>query len=145
MKVRACVIGGHPNLLKAFSSRAFATCVLGEIVKGIFGVHDVFSRPAEYHVESAVGGPSPDEEYIGVEVRMTDISRNGRPAKAFHQALKQLEDVADVTACQGTTLRCQIFCVLELDGEIETAPGSGKYSSVLEGTAFFADERQKDK
>ncbi len=146
MKIQACVIGGPAALKAAFSAPEFATSVLVLVVKDIFKVEDVFERPAEYHVEDAAHGPNPEPDLVGIELRVTGVSRNKRTPKQFHRALSTLEDLVEATACrvlanEGPRVRCQVFCVLELDGEVETAPGSGEYSRALEGTAFFAGER----
>jgi len=145
MKTKAVVIGGPESLREAFSSHDFARAVLESVVEGILDVPHVLQRPAEYYVQEADRAPAiSSTSIIGVEVRMTGISRNGRTAKQFHDALKKLEDIVENTVIatlpHATAPRCQVFCALMLDGDVETAPGSGVYSSIIEGKAFYAGE-----
>ena len=147
MKIKAAVIGGPDSIAAALSSRLFAQRVLQEVVGDALGVSAVLQRPAEYYVQNADQGPSPDPEVMGVEVRLTGASRNGRTPKQFHRALRTLEGIVESTVlealcAEGSGLRCQIFCVLMADDDIETRPGSGVYSSVIEGDAFFAGQRK---
>jgi hypothetical protein len=64
------------------------------------------------------------------------VSRNGRKAKQFHDALKDLVRIVrgTIEAVLQPGQNCQIFCVIMLDGEVETSPGSGHYSNNLEST-----------
>ncbi len=142
MKIKACVIGGNFELHNFLSSSSFSLQVLTKVVQNVLKVENAVKRPAEYYLQNADVGPAPTEGMIGVEVRMTGISRDGRPASAFHQALRVLEQVVSETVifALSSGTRCQIFCVLMLDGEIESSPGSGMYTSVLEGKPFWVDE-----
>jgi len=143
MKTKAAIIGGTDELRDAFSSSAFARIVIGAVIQDILGVKDALDRPAEYYVQKADQGPALVEGMSGVEIRITGISRNGRTPKQFHKALAKLEDITEgvVLGVGLDGARCQIFCVLILDGDVEVRPDSGVYSSVLEGTAFVAGER----
>ena len=100
-----------------------------------------YKRPAEFYVQE------PDRTVcvngqIGVELRFTGVSRNGRKAAQFHKALNTLETLARQTISHvltsgGSLMKVQLFCVLMLDGDVETAPGSGQYSDVLETEAIW--------
>ncbi|MBI2051109.1 MAG: hypothetical protein HYT31_04920 [Parcubacteria group bacterium] len=140
MKVKAVISREAPmTLFAAFSSAAFARTFLQNVVSGCLGVKDPAERPAEYYVQEpdpmvAVGG------YLGVELRLTGVSRNGRTAKQFHDALKTLKDLAARTITENLTAgRVQLFVVIVLDGDVETKPGSGQYSNVLESDAIWVE------
>ncbi len=134
MKVKAACIGTPPEFAVAFSGTRFATEILLRVIGKILGVEDVLSRPAEYYVQNADTGPAPAIGTMGVEVRLSGVSRNGRTAKQFHRAIEELELIVEQFVSSGLTgsQRCQIFCVIMLDGEVETKPGSGKYSNNIE-------------
>ena len=134
MKLKAAISDGAPRpLIMAFGSKTFTGRFLTEVVGEAFGVQDPLNRPAEYYVQkpdiTIQGG-----EVIGVEVRLTGVSRGTRPASTFHKALKALEQLVEETT-RGSLpsgVSAQVFVVIMIDDEVETAPGSGTYSSVLE-------------
>lgn len=141
MKIKACCIGTPETVNAALSGTEFANKVLSIVIGGALGVENVLKRPAEYYVQNADVGPASREGMMGVEVRLTGASRDGRKAKQFHDALKDL--VVIVKVAVGKALlpgqKCQVFCVIMLDGEIETQPGSGVYNSNLESIAEWVD------
>lgn len=138
MKLKAAITrGALPAIVEAFGSDEFADAFLDVVVGKAFGVPNPISRPAEYYVQrpditNRAGG------FIGVEVRLTGVSRDGRTPKVFHDALVALDKLVGVTAAgalKGTDSDVQIFVVMMLDKEIEVSPGSGIYSNVLEAPA----------
>ncbi|MFA6601484.1 MAG: hypothetical protein WCT02_01295 [Candidatus Paceibacterota bacterium] len=139
MKIKAACIGTPGMVAEALSSSEFAAEVLRAVVCDCLGVENVLQRPAEYYVQKADSGPSPKEGVMGVEVRLSGASRNGRTAKQFHTALKALLQTVSTTVRNAldSSQKCQVFVVIMLDGDIETAPGSGKYSSNLESEAVW--------
>jgi len=144
MKVKAACIGTPESVVKALSGKAFSFDVLTSVIGVALGVSDVMNRPAEYYVQNADEGPSSANGVMGVEVRLTGASREGRTAKQFHSALKALVNVTKAIVSQSLWEgeRCQIFCVIMVDGDIETAPGSGKYSNNLESTAEWVEGKK---
>lgn len=148
MKAKPVLTRGVPNaLVTAFNSDQFACAVLGKIVGQCLGVSDVFNRPAEFYMQEpdyAVSGGGP----MAVIMTLTGVSRDGRTAKQFHDALKALHEMT-VDKVQ-TALdsehpgyaRVQVFTYIMLDGQVETAPGSGKYSNLLESEAVWVETRK---
>ncbi len=139
MKIKACCLGCSAKLVGALSGREFAVNVLGKVVGTDLGVADVLNRPAEYYVQNADEGPSPLPGMMGIEVRLTGVSRAGRTPKQFHTAKKTLEKVVAETVLPNLEPgeECQVYCVIMIDGEIETVPNSGAYLNCLEGPAFW--------
>jgi hypothetical protein len=141
VKLKAVVTDGAPHpIVEALRTRRFATNFLVQVATEILGAENALERPAEFYVQI------PDRtiytgtgEGFGVELRLTGVSRNGRKASQFHKALAALHEIAKdeiVKALNSSPgLRVQLFTVLMLDGDIETSPGSGVYSSVLEHVA----------
>ncbi len=119
------------------SETRFASAVLANVIGLALGVKEVLDRPAEYYLQKADIGPSPKEGIMGVEVRLSGASRDGRTAKQFHDAIKYLFKIVKDTVSDALEpgQKCQVFCVIMLDGEVETAPGSGKYSNNVESQA----------
>lgn len=134
MKIKAACIGVPPLVVDALSGTEFASEVLQEVIGEALGVKNVLNRPAEYYVQFADVGPAPKQGMMGIEVRLTGVSRNGRKAKQFHDALIALERIVEkmVMKTLDRGKKCQIFCVIMIDGDVETSPGSGNYSSNLE-------------
>lgn len=134
MKLKAAITDGAPaGLIEAFGSKQFAIDFLNEVVIDVFKADCPGMRPAEFYVQK------PDitigiNTCWGVELRLTGVSRGGRAAHVFHQALKALKKLAKRTILkhlpEGEDV--QIFVVLMIDGDVETSPGSGTYTSVLE-------------
>ncbi len=140
MKLKAVITDSAPEaLVEAFGGKDFALRFLTLIVGAHLDVLDPINRPAEYYVQE------PDRTVcvgnkIGVELRFTGVSRNGRKAERFHKALAALVEIAKETiqsALGHDAQEVQLFCVLMLDGDVETSPGSGKYSSVLESEPLW--------
>lgn len=134
MKIKAACIGTPKEVVDAFSSNPFVSTVLLRVVEKELGVMNVLSRPAEYYVQKADTGPAPKEGVMGVEVRLSGVSRNGRTPKQFHNALSELVHIVKFTIEQIIDCddKCQIFCVIMIDGEVEVKPNSGVYSFNLE-------------
>ena len=137
----------HPNFATFMSAWHFASCILRNVANEILEIKDANRRPAEFYVETprfsvqAVNDTRTEMLPIGVELRLTGVSRNGRKAKQFHVALNMLhncakEQLQDVLESIGNYQRkVQLFTVLMLDGDVETSPGSGVYSNMLEHPA----------
>lgn len=144
-KIKAVVPGGGSDeskgLSRVFGGAPFAREVLDLVVGGCLGVEDPLNRPAEYYVQV------PDETVyaggkFGVVVTMSGVSRDGRTPKQFHAALMKLVDIATayirtaLTNCKSTS-RVQLFCVIQIDGQIELVPGKGAYGNQLESEAIW--------
>jgi hypothetical protein len=141
MKLKAVLVGKHnERTVKAFGSAKFTARFLDEIVDDHFGVKDARQRPAEYYMQKPDFAESLDGTgLLGVEVRLTGVSRGNRPAKLFHEALKTLSRIV-VETIQGTTWGdkgVQVFCIIMLDGDVENPPGSGNYSSMIESPSII--------
>ncbi|MBI2064295.1 MAG: hypothetical protein HYT66_01125 [Candidatus Yanofskybacteria bacterium] len=147
MKIKAACIGTPDEVVVALSSTTFASWVLSDVVEDVLGVKNVLERPAEYYVQMADVGPAPKEGMMGVEVRLTGASRDGRTAKQFHTAARILHHIVQRTVEQALDIgeRCQVYCVIMTDGEVETAPGSGKYSNNIEPDAVWVDGTKQSK
>lgn len=135
MELKAAITKGAPaRLIAAFGTMGFADAFLHDVVGTAFGIEDPLRRPAEYCVlEPDITNEA--DGLIGVGVRLTGASRDGRTPKVFHDAQKALELLVERTtgeALHGTGKSAQIFIVMVLDKEIEVSPGSGRYSNVLE-------------
>ena len=148
MKLKAVVSSRAPeDLHEAFASQEFTALFMSQVLAECLGVENPHLRPAEFYVQR------PDEsvtidDHLGVELRLTGVSRDGRKAALFHQALKALELLARQTIIQvlrdqgDSETEIQLFVVIMLDGDIETTPGSGIYSSVLENKACWVKAQQ---
>ena len=139
MKIKAACIGTPERVQAVLSGTQFASQVLSRVVEDNLGVNDVLKRPAEYYVQKADICTAPNEGMMGVEVRLSGASRNGRTAKQFHTALNSLLEIVanTVAATLDPGEQCQVFCAIMVDGEVETRPGSGQYSNVLESDAIW--------
>ncbi len=139
MKIKAACIGTPQGVAEALSGMAFAASVLHYVIGQNLGVTNVLDRPAEFYVQHADTGPAPKRGVMGVEVRLTGATRDGRTPKQFHEALSGLLTIVKETVEEAlpTGQQCQVFCVIMIDGQIETAPKSGKYSNALESEAVF--------
>jgi len=139
MKIKAACIGVPPSVVEALSGTEFASAALQDVIGEALGVGNVLNRPAEYYVQDADVGPAPKKSIMGIEVRLTGASRNGRTAKQFHDALRALQCIVEKTVMKTLERgsKCQIFCVVMLDGDIETSPGSGVYSNCLESKPMW--------
>ena len=133
MKIKAACIGTPQEVVDAFSSNPFAASALMAVGEKL-GIHDILSRPAEYYVQKADVGPAPRKGIMGVEVRISGVSRDGRTPKQFHDTLIEIVNIVRCTieGRIGSEDECQIFCVIMLDGAIEVSPSSGLYSVNVE-------------
>ncbi len=151
MKLKAAITeGADQAIIDAFGSQRFATEFLMEVAEGHLWVNSALRRPAAFYVQKPdvtvnVGGG------FGVELRLTGASRSGRTPKQFHEAIQALYNLAVCTisgelAVSGSESRFQLFVVIMLDGQVETAPGSNRYSNVLESpeTWVTKDGIEKD-
>lgn len=141
VKLKAVITDGAPQpVVEAMCSRGFTATFLVGVVQEILDAKDVLSRPAEFYVQHPDHTIYAGDGRFGVELRLTGVSRNGRTPKKFHDALKNLHAIAKeeiklaLQKC-GPGSCVQLFTVLMLDGDIETSPGSGVYSNVLEHPA----------
>ncbi len=140
MKIKACCLGTPDAITLALSGTSFASEVLSKVVGEDLGVKNVLDRPAEYYLQMADIGPAPKEGVMGIEIRLTGASRDGRTPKQFHSALKSLVSISTSAVKQAMVdaeIRdrgCQVFCVIMLDGPVETSPNSGQYSCNLESS-----------
>src|SRR5262249_45216538 len=124
VKLKAAISNGAPALvIEAFGSHDFTVRFLKEVVGDAFGVENPIDRPAEYYVQqpdiTIQGG-----ETIGIEVRLTGVSRGTRSPKVFHNALKALVGLVKETAAASMPIgsKAQVFIVMMIDDEVETAP-----------------------
>lgn len=147
MKLKAVVTQNVPEcIMSAVGSPEFALAFLQGVVGGVFGVEDAAERPAEYYVQE------PDRTICvgraGVELRLTGVSRGARKTSVFHKALKALHDLAKERLQSAVNTlpgyRVQLYTVLMLDGDIETAPGSGIYSCVVEHDPEWIETKNAD-
>ncbi len=121
----------------------FARAVLTKVMGECLGAENPRDRPAEFMVERPVFVPPTDgsvfTKNIGVQMRLMGVSRT-RKSKQFHDALKTLEELAARTIAENLKAgRAQLFVVIMLDGDVETWPGSGKYSNMLESAAVWIE------
>ena len=138
MKLEAVITRGVPDeVVDDLGGDGFAMDFLAMVVGDCLGVEHATQRPAEFCVQE------PDRTvcvngHFGVELRLTGVSRQGRSAKEFHDALKSLVDIAKEHIARNLKKgRVQLFCVIMLDGDVETSPGSGVYSNTLESEAIW--------
>ncbi len=139
MQIQALCNGTTDAVANSLSSPAFSDSALTTVIGNTFNVQDVLMRPAEYCVLNALRGPSSQPGVMGVQVCLTGVNRNGRASKKLHESLKVLVQVVKEAMLNGLLpgQRCQMFCVVELDAEIETAPDSGVYSRYLESAPVW--------
>ena len=134
MKLKAAITEGTPQeVVDAFSSSDFAANFLLFVLPHL-GIMNALDRPAEFYVQRPDRTISANGR-CGVEVRLTGVSRSNRTPKQFHEALKTLDSLVKRTtydALTDTEQSVQTFVVMMLDNEVETEPGSGTYSCVLE-------------
>ncbi len=143
MKFKAVLVGNVPaDLRNTISSVEFAKLLFNEIVGKVFGVPYPATRPAEYYMQQPDEGVSVHGSW-GVIMNLTGVSRGNRPSKLFHEAIKRLHgptaELVHKTVGEGN--QAQVFAAIMLDGDIETQPGSGQYSSVIESSAEWIDGR----
>lgn len=141
MIVEIASIGASEKVVESLNGEEFAESVITRVMGRALGVQNVLARPAEYYVQPVVKCPVAVKGLTGVSVRLTGVSRDGRPTHMFHSALRELSIIVVGTVRKALIAReiCQIFCVVVLDDMVETPPGSSKYSSNLEGDAFWVD------
>lgn len=146
MKLSSTVIGPNiPSVAGTLSGPKFAKAVIEEVMANILGVKDALDRPAEYCVERSNTGASAHGDLCGVHILLNGVSRNGRESKVFHLALKALNALVQKNVFEALEPggRCQVFVTIELDGEVETAPGSKVYSRFLESAATVIEKEKK--
>ena len=141
MKLKSAITKGTPKrVVDALGSTEFASAFFFQVCEEVLGAEDAASRPAEYYVQdpdvTICTGP------FGIETRLTGVSRGNRKAAQFHKAIRVLhllvkETVRDALRQEYTEglVQIQVFTVIMIDGDIETAPGSGQYSNTLESEA----------
>ncbi len=140
MKVKPVLTKGMPpEVVKAMSSSKFACWFLDDVVAGALGVTNPIGRPGEFYMQEPDFSVDTGGGW-GVELRLTGVSRSGRKAKQFHEAVRRMHFGAksfleEALLSAGSSQQIHLFTVLMLDGDIETAPGSGAYSNVLESPA----------
>ncbi len=140
MKLKAAITDGAPDeLFVAFGAAWFAEAFIDRIATKLLGAKRAMSRPAEYYVQFPDRTIAVANCEIGIEVRLTGVSRAGRSPEVFYKMLEELQRLVRETAKQvlPSNVKAQIFVVVMLDGDIEVQPGSGRYSSVLESEAVW--------
>lgn len=146
MKIKAVVTRGIPTAIEtAMLSKELTEKLLSEVIGKALGVEDPLERPAEFYVQepdyTICCGP------FGVEIRLTGVTREGRKVAQFHKALERLHALARNTLQEALDMpsvdqmRVQLFCVIMLNGDVETAAGSGVYSNVLESKAEWVEKK----
>jgi hypothetical protein len=152
VKLKAAISGSAPEpLFEILGSRQFVRDFLNEIVTGCFGIEDPADRPAEYYVQLPDRTLSLVDNIMGVEVRLTGVSRGNRPPKVFHDALKKLEELVIRTiqeALRGLGFKVEVFVVIMLDKDVPLPPKAGseftEYTSVLESEAKWVTDSSVD-
>lgn len=143
MRLETTISNTAPQaLFDAFGGSEFADVFLTSVVGDILGAKQPWLCPAEYSVQMPDRSVGRDPEIWSVELRLTGVSRNGRKVSQFHDALDELlqnaiEVIEGVLGEVDGNPRVQLFCVLMLDGDVETWLGSGAYSPVLERPAVW--------
>lgn len=134
MKIKAACIGTPEVVVEALSSLEFAQDVLSQVVGVALGVQNPLLKPSQYYVQAADVGPACIEGMMGVEVRLTGASRKGRTAEQFSKALATLHTIVHDTVFRALapSQRCEVFCVVMVDAQVEFPPGSGEYTNTLE-------------
>ncbi len=142
MKVKAAISSGAPtSVVEALRSPEFVGMVLQRVVQSTLGATDAVNRPAEYYAQEP-DFTIPFGEVMGVELRLSGVSRNGRTGAQFHMAAALLVEIASETIAVAlaearSPARVQLFCVVMLDDQIETPRDSGLYSSMVEPPAVW--------
>ena len=134
MIVTSMCLGTPSEVPDALSRQFFGQKVLVDVVEKGLGFTDVLSRPAEFCFLPAYRGPSAARRgLMGVQVQLAHVRRNGKTPKQFHKALQVFHKIVKDTVSNslGYGQKCQVMCIIELDGEIETFPGSGINSRFL--------------
>ncbi|MCL5794830.1 MAG: hypothetical protein M1338_00505 [Patescibacteria group bacterium] len=144
MKFKAVLSGINtainPAIVKAMSSSQLAKKLI-ELVSGkCLGAANPLFRPSEYYMQWPDMAVAAIDGTMGVEMRLTGVSRDGREPKQFHEALRVLHEVTKDTLKQameesGCRESIQLFTAIMLDGEVPVDPKSGLYSNILEHPA----------
>ncbi len=146
-KLKAAISRNAPGqLLAALASVDFVTEFLVGVVGECLGVENPTERPAEYYAQEPDATISIGD-HVGVELRLTGVSRGTRDHTQFHDALVALHSLAAryiAQAIKGTEVpRVQLFVVIMLDGDVPLPPVKGqsgtKYTSVLEHDAEWIE------
>ena len=141
MKGKAVLSRGIPKaVIDELNNQTFVCCFIEDIIKKQLGAKNPLERPAEYYVQEPDFIIQAVSCYYAVEFRLTGVTRNGRTPSQLHRALNAMhllvkETIRIALVDSTSEERIQMFCVLMLDGDIETRPGSGEYSTVLESDA----------
>ena len=141
MKGKAVVSDGIDKaVLGALRTPQFAEEIIRKVMGGCLGAENPLERPAEYYVQFPDLTIQVKDGFYGVEFRLTGATRNDRTPAQFHKALKVEHEivktaVSDALKSLGAGVKVQMFVVIMLDGDIETKPGSGVYSNVIESDA----------
>ncbi len=136
MKIKAACVGTPDAVVRALSGKDFSRVVLLAVLGKVLGVSNVLNRPAEFYVQNADEGSS---DVMGVEVRLTGASRDGRTSEQFRLALAELVRVTKeaIKDALKPDESCQVFGVIMVDGDVEISPG--KYGPNLESKPEWVD------
>ena len=116
----------------------WANRLLREVCGKCLGVDNPTGRPAEFRVEMPnYTIPTGRLDEIGFAITLREVTVGSRSLSQLHKAQKTLQQlmVGVVNAAYNDTenpIRIQIFASIELDEPVETAPGSGQRSRLLE-------------
>lgn len=142
MKFKAAITSRVPDSVKeALGSPEFAKSVIDRVAEKALGAQNTANRPAEYYMQA------PDITIntgrLGIEVRVTGVSREGRTAAQFERAIETLHwsyasTVKNTLIEIGSEESIQVFVVIMLDGDIDLpACCGGGWGSVMEHFAVW--------
>lgn len=135
MKLKAAITRGTPEaVIKNLGSQEFARAFLEEVCQGQLGAVHVLFHPAAFYVQEPDTTVNVDGR-LGVELRLTGVSRGTRLPEQFKEAIKTLHRLAMQAISNGllegaAKEEVELFTVLMLDGD--TSAPQGGYSNVLE-------------
>jgi len=136
MKIVIAATDGMPEaVLTALGSKEFAKHSL-KVIENNLNARETSQKPAEYcvqkpHITTNLGA-------LGVSLTLKGVSRETRASEQFHRALQALHDLAeailvDALKSAKNAPRVQLFCTMELDGDIKVPDAWGRgYSRLLE-------------
>jgi len=138
MKFKGVITNGAPSeIIDALRSEALARSILDEVMGKCLGAVNPTGRPGEYYVQM------PDFTVnlgsIGVEVRLTGVSRGSRTPEQFERALTTMNTIvvdAVIAALREAVSKekVQVFTCIMVDGDV---PANEQYSSILELPAVW--------